>query len=915
MVRKFSSVAIVGLFLMLPAFAAGEIDIPYKKFVLDNGLTLIVSEDHKAPIVAVNVWYHVGSKNEKVGKTGFAHLFEHLMFNGSENFNDDYFKPFDRVGSTDMNGTTNFDRTNYFQNVPSTALDMALWMESDRMGHLLGAIDQAKLDEQRGVVQNEKRQGENQPYGRAFLNIFENTYPKGHPYSWSVIGSLDDLQAASLDDVHQWFKDYYGAANAVLTVVGDVKTDEVKQKVEQYFGDIPSGPPVTRQKSWIEPRKGDHRQVLEDRVPQARLYKVWNIPEVQTVDAANLGLVNSVLTRGKTSRLYKRLVFDDQIATDVTGFNFDRELGGLFIMWATVQPGGNIDAVEKAMDEEIAKFLKDGPTPAEVQRVTSQFSADFIRGIEQIGGFQGKANTLATNEVFTGNPEFYKTTLQRVASATPAALLTAAKEWISDGAFVLEVHPYSDYKTIATNVDRSKVPETTEFPEAVFAATERGTLSNGMKVIVAPHRAVPMVDMRLIVDAGFAADQGGIPGTGSLTLDMMDEGTNTRTALQISEQLGMIGANLFTSSTLDTSTITMDVLKEKLDQGMAIWADVILHPSFPADQFARKQKETIAAIGREKVSPFSMALRVFPKLLYSEGHAYGEPFTGTGDEESVKSLTTEALRKYHSTWIRPNASTLVVVGDTNLAEMKPKLEKLFAEWQKADTPKKNLATVSQKGQPEVYIIDRPDSIQSFILAGHIAPPKSDPDDLAITAVNEVLGASFTARINMNLREGKHWSYGARSAIFAARGQRPFFVFAPVQTDKTMESMREVQKELDGIVGVLPPTADELARTKDKTTKALPGQWETNDEIADAIVEMVEFGLPEDYWKTYPGKVNALTLDKVTATAKKIVQPSKVVWVVVGDRKKIEEGIRQLALGDVQLMDANGKVIGEKVASD
>ncbi len=915
MVRRISSFAVVGLFLMLPAFAAGEIDIPYKKFVLDNGLTLIVSEDHKAPIVAVNVWYHVGSKNEKLGKTGFAHLFEHLMFNGSENFNDDYFKPFDRVGSTDMNGTTNFDRTNYFQNVPSTALDMALWMESDRMGHLLGAVDQAKLDEQRGVVQNEKRQGENQPYGRAFLNIFENTYPKGHPYSWSVIGSLEDLQAASIDDVHQWFKDYYGAANAVLTVVGDVNTDEVKRKVEQFFGDIPSGPPVTRQKSWIEPRKGDHRQVLEDRVPQARIYKVWNIPEWQTLDTTHLNLVNSVLTRGKTSRLYKRLVFDDQIATDVTGFNFDRELGGLFMVWATVQPGGNVDAVEKAMNEEIARFLKEGPTAAEVQRVSTQFRSDFIRGIEQIGGFQGKANTLATNEVFASNPDFYKTVLQRVAAATPAALHTAAKTWISDGTFTLEVKPFADYKTIATNVDRSKVPETTKFPEAVFAATERATLTNGMKVVVAPHRAVPMVDMRLIVDAGYAADQGTIPGTGSLTLDMMDEGTKTRTALQISEQLGMMGANLFTGSTLDTSTIAMDVLKEKLDVAMAIWADVIMNPAFPQDQFARKQKETVATIGREKVSPFQMALRVFPKLLYSEGHAYGSPFTGTGDEASVKSLTTDALKKYHTTWIRPNASTLVIVGDTTLAEMTPKLEKLFAGWQKGDVPRKNLATVSQKTEPEVYIIDRPDSIQSFILAGHIAPPKSDPDDIAITAVNEVLGASFTARINMNLREGKHWSYGARSAIFSARGQRPFFVFAPVQTDKTMESMREVQKELDGIIGVLPPTADELARTKDKTTKALPGQWETNDEIADAIVEMVEFSLPEDYWKTYPGKVNALTLDKVTATAKKIVQPSKVVWVVVGDRKKIEEGIRQLALGDVRLMDADGNVIGEKLASD
>ncbi len=336
-----------------PAQGPAKIDIPYQKFVLKNGLTLLVHEDHKAPIVAVNVWYHVGSKNEKLGKTGFAHLFEHLMFNGSENFNDDYFKVLEKLGATDLNGTTNNDRTNYFQNVPTSALDVVLWMESDRMGHLLGAISQAKLDEQRGVVQNEKRQGENQPYGRVYITISENTYPKGHPYSWSVIGSMEDLSAASLDDVREWFKGYYGPANAVLVLAGDIDPETARQKVERYFGDIPSGPPITKQQTWVAKRTGVHRQVMQDRVPQARIYKVWNTPEWGSAENDYLDLVTDVLAQGKTSRLYKRLVYDDQIATNVQAFIDPKEIGGQVILMAQVRPGVELAKVEKAMDEEL----------------------------------------------------------------------------------------------------------------------------------------------------------------------------------------------------------------------------------------------------------------------------------------------------------------------------------------------------------------------------------------------------------------------------------------------------------------------------------------------------------------------------------------------------------------------------------
>ena len=335
--------------------AQSEIDIPYQKFVLKNGLTLIVHEDHKAPIVAVNVWYHVGSKNEKPGQTGFAHLFEHLMFNGSENFNKDYFKPFERIGATDITAPPTKTAPTTFENVPTTALDVALWMESDRMGHLLGAIDKAKLDEQRGVVQNEKRQGENQPYGKVFSVATPNLFPPGHPYSWAVIGSMEDLNAARLDDVKEWFKAYYGAANAIIVIAGDIDAKTAREKVEKYFGDIPSGPPVAKHNVWIAKRTGAHRQQMEDRVPQARIYKFWNVPQWGSPDADYLNLLAEVLSSGKSSRLYKRLVYDDQIATDVQASTYLSEIGGVFIVQASARPGEPLAKVEKAINEEMAQ--------------------------------------------------------------------------------------------------------------------------------------------------------------------------------------------------------------------------------------------------------------------------------------------------------------------------------------------------------------------------------------------------------------------------------------------------------------------------------------------------------------------------------------------------------------------------------
>lgn len=900
--------------LLAAVFAAGalaqskDIDIPFQKFVLDNGLTVIVHEDHKAPIVAVNVWYHVGSKNEKPGKTGFAHLFEHLMFGGSEHSQGRYIDAMERIGATDLNGTTNNDRTNYFENVPTSAVDFTLWMESDRMGFLLGSLDQKTLDLQRGVVQNEKRQGENQPYGVSRQLLTQNTYPAGHPYSWTVIGDMADLNAASMDDVKEWFKTYYGPSNVTIVLAGDIDVKTAKDKVEKYFGSIPPGPPVAHQEVWIAKMTGTHRQIVQDRVPQARIYKVWNIPEYGSVDADYLDMVSDVLTSGKTSRFYKRLVYEDQIATDAAAFVSLNEIGGQFRVQATARPGQNLAQVEKELDEELARFLKDGPTPEELARVKAQHEASFVRGIERIGGFGGKSDRLAQSQVFLGSPDAYKISLKRVQEATADDLKLAANRWLSDGVYVLEVQPFPQYKAATAGADRSKAPEIGTPPELQLPKLQRAALSNGLKVILAERHEVPLVDFWLNLDAGYAADQFASPGTASLAMALLTGGTKKRTALQISDEQELLGAQLRASSNLDMSVVELSALKSKLDPSLDLFADVILNPVFPESDFVRQQKQQLDRIQREKNTPVQMALRVLPGLMYGAGHAYGNPLTGSGTTASVEKLTREDLVKFHDTWFKPNHATLVVTGDTTLAEVTPMLEKLFADWRGGPTPEKNIKSVPLPAKSVVYLIDKPGALQSILIAGEIAPPRANPEEIAIEAANDDIGGMFGSRLNMNLREDKHWSYGASSVLWAARAQRPFILVAPVQTDKTKESLAEMNKELRGILGDHPVTAEELSKIQANETLSLPGSFETLNAVGDSINDIVQFGLPDNYYETYAGKVRALKTSDVEEGAQAIVHPDNLIWVVVGDRAKIEAGIKELGLGEIQLLDADGKRI-------
>jgi zinc protease len=884
-----------------------DVQIPYTRYVLDNGLTLIVHEDRKAPIVAVNIWYHVGSKNEPTGRSGFAHLFEHLMFNGSENFNSDFFKATELLGATDQNGTTNRDRTNYFQNVPTSALDAILWLESDRMGHLLGAIDQARLDEQRGVVQNEKRQGENQPYGRVFNAITAATYPDDHPYGHTVIGSMDDLNAADLPTVQQWFRDYYGAANAVIVLAGDISPEEALQKVTYYFGDIPPGPPVTQPQRMIAPMVGEQREVMYDRVGQPRLYKVWNIPPAGDPETEHLGLMAQVLTSGRNSRLYKRMVFDDQTATGVGAFVNEGEIGSQFIITVTGKPGQDLAELEAVVDEELERLLRDGPTADELERARTSTGAGLVRGLERIGGFGGKSDRLAQGEVYHGDPGHWRESYARLLAARPQDLTAAGREWLTDGSYTLEVLPFPQYAAAPTGADRSAVPAVGPMDMASFPAFERFELSNGLDVVLASRSGVPTVSMNLIVDAG-AAGEGDRAGLATLAPSVMTTGTDRLNALEISDRLQLLGATLGANSSADTTNVSMTAIKSRLGESLDLFADVVLNPAFRSDDFERARVQQVSGIQQADRNPGAVANRILAGSLYGYDSRYGRPTSGT--EASVAALTPADAEAFHAAWFRPDNATLVVVGDVSRDELVPMLEQRFRGWTAPSTPlpeRRAASSVEARQGSVIYLVDRAGP-QSTITAGRLVPALDPATEPAITAMNTALGGSFTSRINMNLREDKGWSYGAGSGIRGARGERLFLVSTGVQSDKTAESVMEIDRELTEILSGRPVTEEELAAHKSNLVLGMAGDWETNGSVAGDLAQIVLYGLPDDYFDRRGQGIAATTPADVAQAARGIIGDGPTVWVVVGDRATIEPRLRALNIGEVIVVDAYGNPV-------
>jgi predicted Zn-dependent peptidase len=914
---------------------AAPVDIPFEQFTLPNGLRVLVHTDRKAPIVAVNIWYHVGAKNEPRGRSGFAHLFEHLMFQGSENHKGEFFEPFELVGATDQNGTTNADRTNYFENVPTTALDVALWMESDRMGHLLGALDQPQLDEQRGVVQNEKRQGENQPYGRAFTMLSKAVFPEAHPYHHTTIGSMNDLDAAKLTDVKNWFRSWYGPNNAVLVLAGDIDVPTAKDKVTRYFGDIAPSASLPKLSPQIAARTTATRASATDNVPQTRIYKVWNVPPFGTAEYDRLSLLGLVLGGSQSSRLDKRLTFTEKLVDSVSTFVLGQEIAGLFIVQADVKAGIDPAKVEAAIVEEVAKLLSTGPTSDEVAQARAVSLAGFVRGIERIGGFGGKADVLAQCQVFVGNPGCYRATLANIQNSTAAQLKAVAGKWLRRGAFTLQIDPgertpaveepaipnlppttvapaAKHLKALLSTVDRTLgVPRTDSFPALRFPTLTRATLSNGLKVLLAERRGLPLVQMSMeLRGAGFASDRGHKSGTAGFTLAMLDEGAGSYDALAFAARKESLGAEITAAGTLDLATVKLSAMKPRLDDSLALFADVIVRPRLDDKDIERVRGQWLASIKQEKARPNSLARRLAGPALYSAGHPYAVPPSGTGTEDGITALRRDDLQRWLGDWIRPDNATLIVVGDIDLAELTPKFEKVFAGWKPPVTPLPATAVPAVKlpSKPRVLLVDQPGAIQANILVGQVVPPSTDPGAIDLEIANAVLGGEFSSRLNMNLRENKHWAYGSYSGIGNTRGQRVWAATAAVQIDKTVESIKELRREIvEYVTAKAPAKPEELAKIQATEVRTLPGAYETGNAVLGTLSEVVQFGRADDYPQQRAARVGALRVDQLKAAAS-AVKPTSLTWIIVGDLKKIEAPIRALGLGDLKVVDADGRVL-------
>ena len=889
------------------AYGQTKLDVPdieYDTFTLNNGLTVVVHEDRKVPMVAVNVWYHVGSKNEKVGKTGFAHLFEHLMFNGTENYNAEYFEPFEKIGATDQNGTTNNDRTNYFQNVPTNALDLALWMESERMGHILNVIDQEKLDEQRGVVQNEKRQGENQPYGQVFNAIGKAVFPKGHPYSWSVIGSMEDLNAATLDDVKEWFETYYGPTNAVIALAGDIDLETAKIKVQEYFGDIQAGPPLTKPKKWIAKRTEQTREVMEDNVPQTRIYKVWNVPEDGTAEAQALDLASSTLAGSKNSPLYQELVYKTGLATGVSAFYYGREIAGLFIISATVAPGQDVNEVENVIDATLQKYLKTGPNSKLLKNTKTSTIAGLTNGLQRIGGFGGKSDILATYQTLYGDAGAFKKILAMYLDTSASDVKKAANKWLSSGDYVLTIVPAAKTSVVESLVDRSKgIPYPTEKLSYSFPTIQSAILENGTKLVLAERNDLPLVQLEIVFNNGYAIESDNELGLVNFTMSMVDEGTDKYNSLEFAEMQESLGSGIGFGSSIDTTYASMSSLKVNLEKTLDLFKEGLLNPTFPQVELDKVKKRWLAGIDQELNSPASMANREIRTLVYGSGHPYAKA-SSSGVKSTVENFTREDLQGMYAKLTNPNDATFIVTGDISLADATELLNKKFSNWKSPDKAivQVDLFNVNDQASPRVFLIDKPGAIQSYILAAQLLPPTNSDDDILIDYMNYAIAGSFTSRLNMNLREDKSWSYGVRTSTGYSQGQRLMRMTAPVQTDKTAPAIIEILREYNEYINSSPINEEELSKIKNARTLRLPGQYETLGALLGGIEDIVKYNRDFDYLDTIADKRNSIKLEDVQSATTKYLDTNKWTWVIVGDLNEIENPVRDLNIGPVKIIE-------------
>ena len=876
------------------------VSISYEKFTLPNGLDVILHEDHSLPVAAVNVWYHVGSKNEEPGRTGFAHLFEHVMFEGSKHHKGSFFDPLQKVGAN-LNGSTTPDRTNYWENVPSNYLELALWLESDRMGFLLDALDQKAFDIQRDVVKNERRQSyENRPYGMAYLALQPTVFPAPHPYNWPTIGSQEDLDAAELDDIKNFFRKFYAPSNASIAIAGDIDPDGTRRLVERYFGDLPPGPPINRIHRMDSELSGEASLVLRDRVQLPRLYLVWpTAPAFDDEDPA-LEVLSAILGDGKSSRLYRSLVYERRIARDVSVYHYGQEIAGEFFVQVTANAGQSLEAIEAIVREELESLRQSGPGDHELQRAKNRIESQHVRQLERVGGFGGRADQLNYYNTYTGDPSGINTDLDRYLAVTADDVRRVASASLGENMVRLTVLPEEQLTAESTALDRTAMPDAAPSPSFSPPVPTRATLSNGMKVVIVEKPGLPVVAQGLLLQAGGITDPADKPGVASLTAAMLTEGTAARTSRQISDEMEFLGSQLRASASREFASLSTETLTAHWQRALEIMADVVQNPTFPADEFDRVRNERLTDLSRIADSPQAIAGRASQALLFGAGTRYGHPLSGT--ETAVKAFTRDDLAAHHAANYSPEGTTLMLVGDITRDAAIEQAEAAFGGWQPGATSDSDgdADSTPDDGTTTIYLADKPGAPQSVIRAGYLTVPRHHPDYLALNLLNYILGGQFSARLNMNLRQDKGYSYGYMSSIEWLTGPSALSAGGSVQTEVTKESVAETVKEFEEIRSARPVTDEEFTDAVNGILRGLPNQFETHGQVLNQLVRLVAFDLPDDYFSNYAAEVANLTLEDIHRVAEEHIKAGALKIVVAGDAESIEPSLRELGLPLVRI---------------
>ncbi|MCB2065197.1 MAG: insulinase family protein [Erythrobacter sp.] len=905
------------------------VDIPYETFTLDNGLTVVVHTDRKAPIVGVTTYYRVGSRSEPRGRTGFAHLFEHLMFTGSENV-PNFDIPLEAAGSTGTNGSTSYDRTNYIEAVPTGALDLALMMEADRMGYLLGTINQERLDNQRGVVQNEKRQGDNEPYGLLEYRLAEGLLPVGHPYRHSVIGSMADLDAASLADVRQWFTDNYAPNNVVLALTGDIDAATARPMVERWYGAIPRGPDVQTFAAGPVTLPAPVMDEMTDQVPLELLVRAWTGPDMQDPDATSLQVGMYILGGLNSSRLDNSMVRGEEVAVSVSGYYQAYEQIGYAQAMVQVRPDHTREEALALLDAEFARMLAEGPTQDELNRATTQIASGMIGSLERVGGFSGKGSILAEGLLYTGDASWYRTELERMAALTPETVRLAMQRWLSRPSYTLAIVPgertldggeMGGWGDEATNpppapdagapVEVTRTGPAIELPtpapvgELTFPAVETATLSNGIEVRLARRTSVPKVSLAMVFDAGSVVDGPGRYGTHGTMVDMLSEGTTSRSAEEIAVEQESLGASLSVSAGAESTTASLTALTPNLTPSLALLADVLRNPAFTPDAMERVRSQRLAAVAEELSTPASIAARAFAPAVYGADHPYAHA-SSAGDAAVIEGLSVAAMQADHATWIRPETAHITAVGDVTMPELLAALEATFGDWHGPGTPvpARDVTQPAPAPQPRIVMVDRPNSPSSYLIVGRATPLSGPAANMeALDLANEVMGGGFLSRLNTDLRETRGWTYGIGSGITEAQGPRVLRVQTQVQADRTADSIRVIMDQMAAYPAERPVDDVEFQRVTDGNVRNMPNRFETNGQVLGALLANQRNHRDDRYQARLPEIYRAITEEQIDAAAATYLQPDNLTVVIVGDRAAIQDQLDSLGT-EIDYVDAD-----------